>query len=312
MGGHPGVQLLSRQPDHLPYSHILLSWCRIHDLADRSRKPGGATITRMLRRTRRGIASSRREHQMSRGRHRSLRPLTAGRIPALPAEAPTDQGAFRLALRRGLGSACGGSGTPAMAAIHSAAELEALKALLAAGLSRSEIGARLGLRRSVLCWLVHRLKRKGVVLPRSRPGPKPKTITPPKPLPTIAFEPLTATAAPLLELDDNACRWPVCSAAPVAAAAGTRRIVGIMRRAALRSRRRECSSGRGRWCGQPSVRAIHNCSGCGLDLHRVSQGIEEAGLRSRVYPRVAPRARGASRHRGGPARLVRAGGARLG
>ena len=96
-----------------------------------------------------------------------------------------------------------------MAAIHSAAELEALKALLAAGLSRSEIGARLGLRRSVLCWLVHRLKRKGVVLPRSRPGPKPKTITPPKPLPTIAFELLTATAAPLLELDDNACRWPV-------------------------------------------------------------------------------------------------------
>ena len=96
-----------------------------------------------------------------------------------------------------------------MAAIHSAAELEALKALLAAGLSRSEIGARLGLRRSVLCWLVHRLKRKGVVLPRSRPGPKPKTITPPKPLPTIAFEPLTATAAPLLKLDDNACRWPV-------------------------------------------------------------------------------------------------------
>ena len=132
--------MLSRQPDHLPYSHILPSWCRIHDLADRSRKPGGATITRMLRRTRRGIASSRREHQMSRGRHRSLRPLTAGRIPALPAEAPTDQGAFRLALRRGLGSACGGSGTPAMAAIHSAAELEALKALLAAGLSRSEAG----------------------------------------------------------------------------------------------------------------------------------------------------------------------------
>ena len=80
---------------------------------------------------------------------------------------------------------------------------------------------------------------------------------------------------------------PRCSAAPVAAAAGTRRIVGIMRRAALRSRRRECSSGRGRWCGQPSVRAIHNCSGCGLDLHRVSQGIEEAGLRSRVYPRMS-------------------------
>ena len=78
-----------------------------------------------------------------------------------PAEAPTDQGAFRLALRRGLGSACGGSGTPAMAAIHSAAELEALKALLAAGLSRSEIGARLGLRRSVLCWLVHRLQAQG-------------------------------------------------------------------------------------------------------------------------------------------------------
>jgi len=99
---------------------------------------------------------------------------------------------------------------PAMAAIHSAAELEALKTLLIAGLSRSEIGARLGLRRSVVCALVHRLKRDGVALRRSRPGPKPSpSITPPKPVPTIAFEPLAATAAPLLELADHACRWPV-------------------------------------------------------------------------------------------------------
>ena len=99
---------------------------------------------------------------------------------------------------------------PAMAAIHSAAELEALKTLLIAGLSRSEIGARLGLRRSVVCALVHRLKRDGVALRRSRPGPKPSpSITPPKPVPTIAFEPIAATAAPLHELADTACRWPV-------------------------------------------------------------------------------------------------------
>src|SRR6516164_3737846 len=114
-----------------------------------------------------------------------------------------------------------------MAAIHSAAELEALKTLLIAGLSRSEIGARLGLRRSVVCALVHRLKRDGVALPRSRPGPKPVIITPPKPVPAIAFEPLTATAAPLLELDDNACRWPVCSAALVAV--GIPRLASSMR-----------------------------------------------------------------------------------
>ena len=96
-----------------------------------------------------------------------------------------------------------------MATLHPQARIECIKTLLIAGHSRSEIGARLGLRRSVVCALVHRLKRDGVALPRSRPGPKPVIITPPKPVPAIAFEPLTATAAPLLELDDNACRWPV-------------------------------------------------------------------------------------------------------
>jgi hypothetical protein len=96
-----------------------------------------------------------------------------------------------------------------MATLHPQARIECIKTLLIAGRSRSEIGARLGLRRSVVCALVHRLKRDGVALPRSRPGPKPVIITPPKPVPAIAFEPLTAAAAPLLELDDNACRWPV-------------------------------------------------------------------------------------------------------
>jgi hypothetical protein len=97
-----------------------------------------------------------------------------------------------------------------MATLHQQAEVERIKTLLIAGLSRSEIGAQLGLTRSVVCWLVRRMKRDGVALPRSRPGPKPPpSITPPKPVPTIAFEPLAATAAPLLELDDNACRWPV-------------------------------------------------------------------------------------------------------
>jgi hypothetical protein len=97
-----------------------------------------------------------------------------------------------------------------MATLHQQAEVERIKTLLIAGLSRSEIGAQLGLTRSVVCWLVRRMKRDGVALPRSRPGPKPPpSITPPKPVPTIAFAPLAATAAPLLELDDNACRWPV-------------------------------------------------------------------------------------------------------
>ena len=97
-----------------------------------------------------------------------------------------------------------------MASLHPQAEVERIKTLLIAGLSWSEIGARLGLTRSVVCSLVHRMKRDGVALPRSRPGPKPSpSITPPKPVPTIAFEPLAATAAPLLELADHACRWPV-------------------------------------------------------------------------------------------------------
>jgi hypothetical protein len=97
----------------------------------------------------------------------------------------------------------------AMVAIHSDAELEALKALLIAGHSQSEIGVWLGMRRPVLQGLVQRLKRQGVAVPRSRSGPKPVTIMPPKPVPTVAFEPLAATAAPLLDLADNACRWPV-------------------------------------------------------------------------------------------------------
>jgi hypothetical protein len=63
-----------------------------------------------------------------------------------------------------------------MATLHPQARIECIKTLLIAGRSRSEIGARLGLRRSVVCALVHRLKRDGVALPRSRPGPKPVII----------------------------------------------------------------------------------------------------------------------------------------
>jgi biotin operon repressor len=66
----------------------------------------------------------------------------------------------------------------AMVAIHSDAELEALKALLIAGHSQSEIGVWLGMRRPVLQGLVQRLKRQGVAVPRSRSGPKPVTIMP--------------------------------------------------------------------------------------------------------------------------------------
>jgi hypothetical protein len=58
-----------------------------------------------------------------------------------------------------------------MATLHPQARIECIKTLLIDGRSRSEIGARLGLKRSVVCALVHRLKRDGVALPRSRPGP---------------------------------------------------------------------------------------------------------------------------------------------
>ena len=88
-----------------------------------------------------------------------------------------------------------------MATLHPQARIECIKTLLIAGHSRSEIGARLGLRRSVVCALVHRLKRDGVALPRSRPGPKPVIINPPKPVPAIAFEP--QTNSPFLDMTSS-------------------------------------------------------------------------------------------------------------
>src|SRR5665647_3893497 len=113
---------------------------------------------------------------------------------------------------------------------HEPAEVESLKALLAEGLSRSEIGARLGMSRSAVCGLVFRLHAAGVELPPvSRPAGRPvlprparparpakakaakaATVVPLRPCDSARRETLylpveiTSTAVTLIELGDNA------------------------------------------------------------------------------------------------------------
>jgi hypothetical protein len=90
----------------------------------------------------------------------------------------------------------------------SPAELQSIRTLLGAGLSRRQVGIRMNLTRAAVSAIVYRMKKRGMVLPpRAKPGPK--IIARSKPLPTFAVEPLTATAATLLDLDHNACRWPL-------------------------------------------------------------------------------------------------------
>ena len=52
-----------------------------------------------------------------------------------------------------------------MTTLHQPAEIEDLKALPAAGLSRSQIGKRLNMTRSTICGLVHRMRARGIELP---------------------------------------------------------------------------------------------------------------------------------------------------
>jgi hypothetical protein len=64
-----------------------------------------------------------------------------------------------------------------MVATHSPAEVDNIKALLISGLSRAEVGRQLGMTRSVVCGVVHRMKLGGVVVPRSPPRPKQPKLT---------------------------------------------------------------------------------------------------------------------------------------
>jgi hypothetical protein len=98
---------------------------------------------------------------------------------------------------------------------HQPATIENVRALLAAGLSRSQIGDRLGMTRAAVQGLVHRMKRGGVVVPHSLPRPQPVKAKPQcdhsmrstgtRDLPVEA----PATAVPLIALGDHGCHWPV-------------------------------------------------------------------------------------------------------
>ena len=98
-----------------------------------------------------------------------------------------------------------------MASVHPPAELEALKALLAAGLSQAKAGQRLGLTSGAVSGLVRRMRVAGVELPhRLHHHDKPKIVTPQQPNRiTIDRDDRIATAVPLRELADHSCRWPV-------------------------------------------------------------------------------------------------------
>jgi hypothetical protein len=102
---------------------------------------------------------------------------------------------------------------------HDPAELDTLKGLLAAGLSLSQIGMRMGMTRAAAGSIVHRMKLKGVMVQRPRISRKLKPVRPKlvqlprSPAPAtriVAVEPPPPpNAVPLIELGDNGCRWPV-------------------------------------------------------------------------------------------------------
>ena len=89
-----------------------------------------------------------------------------------------------------------------MASLHPPADLESIKALMASGLSRAEIGNRLGMSRSAVSGLVFRMQH--AVLP-----PRPKPVQHVRSAKKVAASEPATTAVPLLELADHACRWPV-------------------------------------------------------------------------------------------------------
>jgi hypothetical protein len=95
---------------------------------------------------------------------------------------------------------------------HSAAEVEAVRALVASGHSLSQIGDRMGITRAAASGIVHRMQRNGIV-PRHRTSPprlKPMIVKPPifrsQPI-TVIVEAIPATAVRLTELEG--CHWPV-------------------------------------------------------------------------------------------------------
>ena len=103
-------------------------------------------------------------------------------------------------------------------AIHQPATIDNLRALLAEGLSRSQIGARLGMTCGAVKGLVFRMQRGGVVVPRSLPARRVPVKAKPQPQYDHSMRStgtcdlpveVTANAVPLIALGDHGCHWPV-------------------------------------------------------------------------------------------------------
>jgi hypothetical protein len=100
-------------------------------------------------------------------------------------------------------------------AIHQSTDIDNVRALLAAGLSRSQIGDRLGMTRSTVGGLIYRMKAKGVAVPRRLPRPQSVKAKPQcdhsmrstgtRDLPVE----VTADAVPLIDISPRGCHWPV-------------------------------------------------------------------------------------------------------
>ena len=100
-------------------------------------------------------------------------------------------------------------------AIHQSTDIDNVRALLAAGLSRSQIGDRLGMTRSTVGGLIYRMKAKGVAVPRRLPRPQSVKAKPQcdhsmrstgtRDLPVE----VTADAVPLIDISPRGCtgRW---------------------------------------------------------------------------------------------------------
>ena len=101
-----------------------------------------------------------------------------------------------------------------MTLTHSQADIESIKALLANGLSYAAVGCQLGMTKSAVSGLMHRLKNP----PQKDKGSRRRTM--PRPPPSRRTTPTAsgmrdlpvetpANAVPLIELGDNGCHWPV-------------------------------------------------------------------------------------------------------
>ena len=99
--------------------------------------------------------------------------------------------------------------------LHSANEIENVKTLLVEGLTRAEVGKRMGLSRSTICGMAFRLKRSGVELPSTRARVTVGNVRKPQRAKRTGKDDgkrpraPKSEAVPLLEIGIGRCHWPV-------------------------------------------------------------------------------------------------------